>query len=32
LRRPRFVVSMKTPVALRFTALQSLLRPAGTVM
>jgi len=32
LRSPRFDVSMNTPVALRFTALQSLRRPPGTVM
>src|SRR5439155_1441905 len=32
LRSPRFVVSMKTPVALRLTALQSLRRPPGAVM
>jgi len=32
LAQPRFDVSMKTPVALRLTALQSLRRPPGTVM
>jgi hypothetical protein len=32
LRRPRFVVSMNTPVADRFMALQSFLRPPGTLM
>src|SRR5205807_319971 len=32
LRSPRLVVSMKAPVALRLTALQSLRRPPGAVM